>query len=97
MALGLKPHGGAPARFQAALEKKERQLRAALKETIWWLGKHFANLFAQAGARAYLQSLLSGVERRYSWQLAEAVRLDTPYRFQHLLGRGAWDAYGLRD
>jgi SRSO17 transposase len=37
------------------------------------------------------------VERKNSWQLAEAAGLSTPYRFQHLLGRGAWDADALRD
>lgn len=78
-------------------EKKERQLRAALKETTARLGRHFANPSARASAGAYLQSLLSGVERKNSWQLAEAAGLDTPYRFEHLLGRGAWKAAALRD
>lgn len=78
-------------------EKKQRQLRAALAETTQRLGRHFANPAARASAGAYLQSLLSGVERKNSWQLAEAAGFETPYRFQHLLGRGAWDADGLRD
>ena len=78
-------------------EKKERQLRAALKETTTRVGRHFANPAARASAGAYLQSLLSRVERKNSWQLAEAAGLDTPYRFQHLLGRGAWQADALRD
>jgi SRSO17 transposase len=78
-------------------EKKERQLRAALEETTARLGKHFANPAARQSAAAYLQSLLSSVERKNSWQLAEAAGFDTPYRFQHLLGRGAWDAAALRD
>ena len=78
-------------------EKKERQLRAALKETTTRVGRHFANLAAQGSAGAYLQSLLSSVERKNSWQLAEAAGFDTPYRFQHLLGRGAWEADALRD
>ncbi len=77
--------------------RKERQLRAALEETTRRLGKHFANPAARATAGAYLQSLLSSVERKNSWQLAEAAGFDTPYRFQHLLGRGAWDADALRD
>ena len=76
---------------------KARQLRAALKEASGRLGKHFANPAARQTAAAYLQSLLSSVERKNSWQLAEAAGLDTPYRFQHLLGRGAWDADALRD
>ena len=77
-------------------EKKERQLRAALEEATQRLGRHFANPAARATAAAYLQSLLSSVERKNSWQLAEMAGFDTPYRFQHLLGRGAWDADALR-
>ena len=78
-------------------EKKERQLRTALEETTARVGRHFANPSARASAGAYLQSLLSSVERKNSWQLAEAAGFETPYRFQHLLGRGAWDAAALRD
>ncbi len=78
-------------------EKKGRQLRAALEETSARLGKHFANPAARQTAAAYLQSLLSSVERKNSWQLAEAAGFDTPYRFQHLLGRGSWDAEALRE
>ena len=78
-------------------EKKERQLRAALQETTTRAGRHFANPAARATAGAYLQSLLSNVERKNSWQLAEVAGFETPYRFQHLLGRGAWDADALRD
>jgi SRSO17 transposase len=40
---------------------------------------------------------LSTVERKHSWQLAEAAGLATPYRLQHLLGRSAWEADALRD
>ena len=78
-------------------EKKERQLRAALEETTRRVGQHFANPSARATAGAYLRSLLSTAERKNSWQLAEAAGFETPYRFQHLLGRGAWDADALRD
>ena len=78
-------------------EKKERQLRASLEETSARLGRHFANPAARQSAAAYLQSLLSSVERKNSWQLAEVAGFETPYRFQHLLGRGAWNAAALRD
>jgi hypothetical protein len=61
--------------------RKERQLRAALKEASGRLGRHFANAAARESAAAYLRSLLSTVERKNSWQLAEAAGLSTPYRF----------------
>ena len=68
-----------------------------MEETTARVGRHFANPAARASAAAYLQSLLSSVERKNSWQLAEVAGFDTPYRFQHLLGRGAWEADALRD
>lgn len=46
---------------------------------------------------AYLQGLLSSVERKNSWQLAEQAGDPRPYRFQHLLGRAAWEADEVRD
>jgi len=46
---------------------------------------------------AYLQGLLSSVERKNGWQLAEHAGDDPPHAFQHLLGRAAWDADAVRD
>jgi hypothetical protein len=65
-------------------EEGKTASRGAGGETIKRLGRHFANPAARASAGAYLQSLLSSVKRKNSWQLAEAAGLETPYRFQHL-------------
>jgi SRSO17 transposase len=46
---------------------------------------------------AYLRGLLSSVERKNSWQLAEVSRDATPYGFQYLLGRADWEADAVRD
>ena len=43
--------------------------------------------------RAYLRGLLSPVERKNGWQLAEVNGDGTPYGVQHLLGRAKWDAW----
>lgn len=48
-------------------------------------------------AESYLRGLLSQVDRKNSWQLAEAVGADTPHGFQRLLGRARWDADHVRD
>jgi SRSO17 transposase len=78
---------------------------AALSE-IWartWtalverLGRHFSRAETREHVGAYLQGLLSPVERKNSWQLAEAVGDPTPYALQHLLGRARWDADAVRD
>jgi SRSO17 transposase len=78
-------------------ERKQAQLRAALEAAAAHLAPHFPNPAAGASAAAYLQSLLSQVERKNSWQLAEAAGLANPYAFQHLLGRAQWDAEAVRD
>jgi SRSO17 transposase len=77
--------------------RKQSQLRAALEAAAARLAPHFPNPAARASAAAYLQSLLSQVERKNSWQLAEAAGLANPYGFQHLLGRAHWDAELVRD
>jgi SRSO17 transposase len=41
--------------------------------------------------------LLSAVERKNGWQLAEVAGNATPYGLQHLLGRANWDADAVRD
>src|SRR5260370_41581872 len=61
------------------------------------IGGHFARAEARERVLAYLQGLLSPVERKNTWQLAEMVGAATPYGFQHLLGRADWDADAVRD
>ena len=61
------------------------------------IGKRFARTEAREQARAYLYGLLSGVERKNGWQLAEHLGQANPYRVQHLLDRAVCDADLLRD
>ena len=48
-------------------------------------------------ARAYLRGLLSGVERKNGWQLAEHAGEATPAGMQRLLAGAHWDAEAARD
>jgi SRSO17 transposase len=61
------------------------------------LSPHFARSEVRERARNYLRGLLSVVERKNSWQLAEVAGNATPYGIQHLLGRANWDADVVRD
>src|SRR5919199_2566428 len=70
---------------------------AAVAEVERRLAPYFARAEARQQAMAYLRGLLSPVERKNSWQVAEVVGAANPYGFQHLLGRAAWDADQLRD
>ena len=46
---------------------------------------------------AYLAGLLSPVERKNGWQLAEQAGYLAPHAIQHILGRAKWDADLVRD
>jgi SRSO17 transposase len=61
------------------------------------IAPRFARQEAREHVHAYLQGLLSPVQRKNGWQLAEFVGDKTPYALQHLLGRAVWDADDLRD
>lgn len=56
------------------------------------LGSYFARSEARQAGFNYIQALLSPVERKNGWQVAEQVGDANPYRVQHLLGRAHWDA-----
>jgi len=61
------------------------------------IGARFPRWDARCRAGAYLRGLLSPVERKNGWQLAEVNGDETPYGVQHLLGRAVWDADAVRD
>jgi len=61
------------------------------------LASHFARPQPFARALRFVQGILSTVERKNGWQLAEQAREATPYGMQRLLSQAVWDADGVRD
>lgn len=61
------------------------------------IAPRFARPEPRRRALCYLQGLLSSVERKNGWQLAEQAREATPYGMQRLLASAVWDADGVRD
>jgi hypothetical protein len=73
-----------------------------------WLA-HFDEMFAEVVApaffrreprlrsRSYLLGLVSGVERKNGWTLAEFAGEATPDGMQRLLNSARWDAGAVRD
>jgi hypothetical protein len=57
----------------------------------------FGRVEPRRNARDYLLAVLSDVDTRSCWQLAEQASHATPYRMQNLLGRAVWDADAVRD
>jgi SRSO17 transposase len=70
---------------------------AEFQEVCERIGPSFARSETRKRAGIYLQGLLSPIERKNGWQLAEEAGESTPYAMQYLLDRAVWDAEQLRD
>ncbi|SRR6266487_1020010 len=84
---------------QEIREEEEAAARWAgcLDEVHAHITGRFARSEQRGRARAYLQGLLSPIERKNGWQLAEAAGETNPYGYQELLSRALWDADEVRD
>ena len=69
----------------------------ALNQLHARIAPRFARPEPRRRALSYLQGLLSAVERKNGWHLAEQAREATPYGMQRLLSRAVWDADLVRD
>src|SRR5688572_20077620 len=67
---------------------------AALHQRI---AKHFRRAEPRQQAYAYLRALLSPIERKNGWQIAEHIGDATPDGVQRLLATAHWDADQVRD
>ena len=74
---------------------------ATWSEELDALGQRLAGQFSRSEPRRrvveYLRGLLSDIQRKNGWQLAEEVGDESPYGVQHLLGRADWNADRVRD
>src|SRR5205085_7402578 len=61
------------------------------------IGPCFARSETRESVQADLRGLLSPVERKNGWQLAEEAGETTPYAMQYLVDRARWDADQVRD
>src|SRR5262245_50478823 len=67
------------------------------KEIAELISERFSRAEARERALTYLRGLLSPIERKNGWQLAEEAGDETPYAMQHLLGRAVWSADEVRN
>ena len=81
---------------ESTVEEAEAWAEGLLKiaDTI---GTRFPRSEPRQRALAYLKALISPIERKNGWQLAEQAGDNTPYGIQHLLGRAEWNADEVRD
>src|SRR2546421_12850351 len=81
--------------------------RTTLRDVVHWeqalrqlharIAPRFAGPEPRQRVLRYLQGLLSSVERKNGWQLAEQAREASPYGMQRLLSSAVWDADLVRD
>jgi len=79
--MGISDWSGTSVNWAAAL--------AAFKQA---LAPIFPRVETWRSAGAFIDGVLSGVERKTGWMLAEQAGLERPYRIQSLLGRSSWDS-----
>src|SRR5262245_9186049 len=89
------------------MKRKQTDTEAAVEQAQQWadelggvaelISDRFSRSEARERAVTYLRGLLSPVERKNGWQLAEEAGDQTPYATQHLLGRAVWTADEVRD
>src|SRR5437899_11723626 len=81
---------------EVAVEQAQ-QWADELQEIAELISERFSRAEARERALTYLRGLMSPVERKNSWQLAEEAGDETAYATQHLLGRAAGSADEVRD
>jgi SRSO17 transposase len=79
------------------ISNQAQQWAFGLDEVAQRIGARFARAEPRQRALAYVQGLLSPIERKNGWQLAEHAGDEAPYGVQHLLGRATWSADEVRD
>jgi len=81
---------------EVAVEQAQ-QWADELQEIAELISERFSRAEARERAVTYLRGLMSPVERKNGWQLAEEAGDETPYATQHLLGRAVWSADEVRN
>ena len=93
----MKPSQDTTARGVRTTPSQVAQWARALTQLHARIAPRFARSEPRRRVLCYLQGLLSGVERKNGWQLAEHAREATPYGMQRLLSRAIWDVDLVRD
>jgi SRSO17 transposase len=77
----------------AVLDQGEPELQAVCQR----IERHFARPEVRARLPRYVAGLLSPVERRNAWQVAEQIGDSDPDGVQRLMNAARWDADAVRD
>jgi SRSO17 transposase len=81
----------------ASIEATLELWAASLRDVKGRIGPLFTQKRVAASVGQFLDGLLGNEPRKTGWMRAEAAGDPGPWRQQAILGRGRWDADGLRD
>src|SRR6202165_185822 len=81
----------------ASIETTLELWAASLRDVKARIRSLFTQERVAASACLFLDGLLGDERRKTGWMRAEAAGDPGPWRQQAILGRGRWDADGLRD
>lgn len=73
------------------------RLRAGLDDAFALVAGRFKRREVRLRARSCIEGLLSGLERKNGWSLAEYAGDSTPDGMQRLFNAAKWDVHGVRD
>ena len=79
------------------MEIPKREFEQGYDELVGRIGHVFASESGFRMGRDYIRGLMSPIERKNGWQMAEALGAETPYALQQFLYRGRFSADRLRD
>ena len=79
------------------MEIQSKKIEASYNELMNRVSDEFSSTLGIANAHKYMRGLLSPIERKNGWQMAEAVGETTPYAIQQFLYRGQFNADNLRN
>ena len=79
------------------MEYQTKEIGASYNRLMNRISGEFPSSLGKANADKYMRGLLSPVERKNGWQMAEAMGESTPYAIQQFLYRGQFNTDKLRD
>ena len=79
------------------MKHPRQELDRKYNELMKRIAQEFPTLSGMTNANKYMRGLLSPIERKNGWQMAEAMCESTPYALQQFLYRGQFSADNLRD
>ena len=83
--------------MEMEIEMPTREMNSGYLEIMNRIAKVFPSEPSFTNAKKYMLGLMSAINRKNGWQLAEAIGDMTPYSIQQFLYRGKFSADSLRD